>query len=177
MRLFLLSLTFALAAIEAAGAVETVTLQRFDANYNGYVCSADLIGSAGSNLSLRLSEYQEGWSIAFYIGGNPDVFLPLYGGGESVDQARFDKKLAKIQIGYDFYFTSRRQLVYAPKKSDLDTNTVAMMTIDAPSPVIDAVQSMAEGGMKFGDLGNFRDAAAATADFRNCALDALGVAD
>lgn len=174
MRTLTIGFLLTLASAGGAMAVETVVASEFAADSNGYVCSSDLVGSGGSHLAVRLSQQQGKWKLSFFISGQPEALENLFSDGDFADASRLEAQLGKVQIGYDLHRSSSKSLMYATKRQDLDDDSTAFVTFEADDKVLGAISSMAEGGIKFGDLVNLSDTSEPLEQFRLCGLDALG---
>lgn len=175
MRLLMISSFVVLSGTGQGQALETIASHQFAAHSNGYVCSADLVGSSGSHLGIKLSDYQGKWSLSFFISGRPEALALLYTDGNLADAGQLHDQLGRVQIGHDLLRSSSSSLMYAVKKIDLDENSTALVTIESYDSVVGAINSMQVGGLKFGDLVYFADTIEATDAFRSCGLAALGL--
>jgi hypothetical protein len=69
----------------------------------------------------------------------------LFADSGLADADRLHHQLGRVQIGYDLYRASSASLMYGVKKSDLDENSTALVTIEAYDKVVAAMNSMHSG--------------------------------
>lgn len=165
-----------LVAIWAGSAsAETVSEAKFTAGKNDYACSVAMTGSAGTGLSISLSDYKDVWKLIFFVTGNPDEVLPYFGDNGLVDNDRFSAKIPEVQVG-GTAFRLTKAMILAVQRSDVDKETPSILELETRHRVAAALDAMQKDGISFGRFATLSQTTKATAEFRACSLAALGLA-